>query len=209
MSLKRRDFVVGAPAAGLVSVLAPGVAKGMPSRASTDDVYRVDDSLTIIAAAREIMKEDWVGVLITIDASGMPRARPVGVGDPAEDGSFWISTWRGSRKTAQIGANPNAALHFGFDDIPNGHKGSYYASFTGLASVHTDRESIAMYGPPKEYRSQWPNYPNDLALIRFTPHRLEVLGKGIKPSKLTWQPQGVVLPFKNSARFRPTPAANR
>ncbi|MBA3527537.1 MAG: pyridoxamine 5'-phosphate oxidase family protein [Sphingomonas sp.] len=179
-----------------MSVLAAGVAKGMVSRIPAEDLYQLDNPATIMAAAREIMKEDWVGVLITIDESGMPRARPVGVGDPTDDGSLWISTRRGSRKTKQIAVNPKAALHFGFDDIPNGHKGSFYASFTGLASVHTDAETIAAHGPAKEYRLQWPDYPNDLALIRFKPQRLEVMGKGIKPNKQYWQPQGVVLPLR-------------
>lgn len=76
MTLRRRDLVVGAPAAGLLSVLAAGVAKGMVSQVVADDLYRLDDPATIMAAARAIMKEDWVGVLITIDESGTPRARP-------------------------------------------------------------------------------------------------------------------------------------
>ncbi len=194
MRLKRRELIVGASALGLANVLQTGAASGSVSRAAPDDLYRVDDPKTIMAAAREIIKEDYIGVLITIDENGMPRARPVGVNDPTDDWSLWISTWRGSRKTKQIAANPKAALHFGFDDIPNGHKGSYYASFSGLASVHTDAKSIATYGPAKEYRSQWPEYPNDLALIRFVPQRLEVMGKGIKPSKQLRQPQGVNLP---------------
>ena len=78
--------------------------------------------------------------------------------------------------------------------MANGHKDAFYASFTGLASVHTDAESIAAHGPPPEYRGAWPAYPNDLAVIRFRPQRLEVQGKGIAPSKPHWQPQGVVLP---------------
>jgi general stress protein 26 len=176
-----------------VSVLGAEAAKGTVTPVVADDLYRLDNPATIMAAARAIMKEDWVGVLITIDEVGMPRARPVGVGDPTDDGSLWIATRRGSRKTKQIAANPKAALHFGFDDILNGTKGGFYASFTGLASVHTDAETIAAHGPPKEYRSQWPDYPNDLALIRFRPQRLEVMGKGIKPSKQYWQPQGVIL----------------
>jgi general stress protein 26 len=195
MSFKRRDLLVRAPVAGLVSVLAAGAARGEVGQVASDDFYRVDDKATIMAAFREIMKEDWVGVLITIDENGMPRARPVGVNDPTDDWSLWISTRRGSRKTKQIAANPKAALHFGFDDIPNGTKNSFYASFTGLASVHVDAPSIATHGPSEQYRAQWPNYPEDLALIRFAPQRLEVMGKGIKPNQQHWQPQGVVLPL--------------
>ncbi len=195
MSFKRRDVLVRAPLAGLAGVLAAGIAEGVVGQAGSDDFYRVDDKATIMAAAREIIKEDWVGVLITIDGNGMPRARPVGVNDPTDDWSLWISTRRGSRKTQQIARNPKAALHFGFDDIANNTKNAFYASFTGLASVHMDAASIATHGPPEQYRAQWPSYPDDLALIRLAPQRLEVMGKGIKPDQQHWQPQGVVLPL--------------
>lgn len=191
MNFRRRDLIVSAPIAGLAGVLAAGAARGSVSQPISDDLYRVDEPATIMAAAREIMREDWAGILITIDENGIPRARPVGVGEPSEDGSLWISTRRGSRKTNQIAANPNAALHFGFDDIPNGHRDSYYASFMGVASVHTDAQTIEAHGPPEQYRAQWPDYPDDLAVIRFRPRRLEVMGKGIRPSEQHWQPQGV------------------
>ena len=59
---------------------------------------------------------------------------------------------------------------------------------------HTDAASIAEHGPPEQYRAQWPDYPHDLALIRFTPQRLEVMGKGVMPSREHWQPQGVGFP---------------
>ncbi len=193
MGFKRRELLVAAPAVGLVSLLSGKAAEGAVTQAGSDDRYRVDDPQVIMAAAREIMKEDWVGVLITIDEVGMPRARPVGVSDPTDDWSIWMSTRRGSRKTKQIMANPRAALHFGLDDIPNGTKNSYYASFTGRASVHTDVNSIADHGPSEQYRSQWPNYPDDLAIIRFVPQVLEVMGKGILPNKQHWQPQAVQL----------------
>lgn len=193
MELKRRDLIVGATTAGLASVLAAGAAKGLVSQSALDDLYRVVDPKTIMDAAKAIIADDYVGVLVTIDEHGMPRARPVGVGDPTDDWSLWVSTRRGSRKTRQIAANPKAALHFGFDDIANGHKNSFYASFMGLASVHADAKTIAAHGPPEEYRASWPNYPDDLALIRLKPQWLEVQGKGIMPSKELWQPQGVVL----------------
>lgn len=148
MNLRRRDLLVAAQAAGLVNLLSGNAAKAAVAQGVSHDLYRVDDPELIMAAAREIMKEDWVGVLITIDETGMPRARPVGVNDPTDDWSLWMSTRRGSRKTKQIMANPRAALHFGLDDIANGTKNAYYASFTGHASVHTDAPSIAAHGPP-------------------------------------------------------------
>ncbi|WP_162806160.1 pyridoxamine 5'-phosphate oxidase family protein [Sphingosinicella terrae] len=194
MELGRRKLILGASAAGLATVLAGGAAKGLVTREASDDLYRVDDSATIMAAAREIIREDYIGVLVTVDEHGMPRARPVGVAAPLEDWSLWISTRRGSRKTRQIAANPKATLHFGSDDTPNNHENAYYASFMGLASVHTDAESIAARGPSERYRALWPDYPHDLALIRLKPQRLEVMGKGILPTEDIWQPQGVIIP---------------
>jgi general stress protein 26 len=193
MDLRRRDLILGAGTAGLASVLAAGSAKGVVTQSAPDDLYRVDDPKTIIDAARAIIKDDYIGVLVTIDEHGMPRARPVGVADPKDDWSLWVSTRRGSRKTRQIAANPKAALHFGFDDTPNSHKNAFYASFMGLASVHTDAATIAAHGLGKKYRSSWPDYPNDFALIRLKPQRLEVMGKGIMPNEKLWQPQGVML----------------
>ena len=64
----------------------------------------------------------------------------------------------------------------------------------GLASVHTDTETILASGLGQKYRHLWPDYPNDFALIRLKPQRLEVMGKGIMPSEDIWQPQGVMLP---------------
>lgn len=194
MNLKRRDVIVGGSLAGLAGVLSTGAAKGTVSQTAPSSLYRVDDRKTIMDAAREIIREDYIGVLVTVDENGMPRARPVGVADPTDDWSLWLSTRRGSRKTQQIATNPKAALHFGFDDTPNNHGNSFYASFMGLASVHTDVETIAAYGPSEKHRSLWPDYPNDIALIRLKPQWLEVLGKGIEPSEQIWQPQGVLLP---------------
>ena len=194
MGLRRRDAIIGASLVGLAGVLSAGAAKATVSRAAPDDLYRVDDPKTIMDAARQIIKEDYIGVLITVDEAGMPRARPVGVADPKDDWSLWLSTRRGSRKTQQIAAHPKAALHFGFDDTANGHENSYYASFMGVASVHIDPETIAAYGPSEKYRGLWPDYPNDIALIRLRPQRLEVMGKGVIPSEDIWQPQGVMLP---------------
>lgn len=195
MAVNRRELMVAAPLASLGAVLAAGSARGALTRPdAATDLYRVDDPATIMAAAKAIIEADYIGVLVTIDADGMPRARPVGVGPPRDDWSLWVSTRRGSRKTIQVAANPKAALHFGFDDTANGHKDSFYASFTGFASVHTDADSIAKFGPSERFRGNWPDYPNDLALIRLKPVRLEVMGKGIMPSEDVWQPQGVLLP---------------
>ena len=88
MELRRRELISGASAAGLASALAAGAARGMVTQSLPGDLYRVDDP-TIMAAAREIIKEDHIGVLVTIDEQGMPRARPVGLASPKDDWSLW------------------------------------------------------------------------------------------------------------------------
>lgn len=190
--MRRRELLSISPLIGLAGAV-PALAKETTIKDTSSDLYRVDEPALIMAAARAIIDEDYVGVLVTIDEDGMPRARPIGVAHPNDDWSLWMATRRGSRKTLQIAANPKAALHFGFDDTANDHANSFYASFTGLASVHTDPETIALYGPSEKYRPNWPNYPNDLALIRLMPKRLEVMGKGIWPNESLWQPQGIIL----------------
>lgn len=191
--IDRRQLIGGSTLLGLSGILPVHPGAGQGDGMSSADLYQVDDRSKIMEVARQIIEEDYVGVLVTIDEHGMPRARPIGVASPEDDWSLWMSTRRGSRKTFQIANNPKAALHFGFDDIANDNADSFYASFSGLASVHTDNETIAAFGPSEKYRVNWPDYPDDLALIRLIPHRLEVMGKGIWPTESTWQPQGILL----------------
>jgi general stress protein 26 len=192
--MSRRSVVVGVPAAGLAAVLG-GCAAASGQRPAADTLYRTDDAARIIAAARAIFAEDHIGSLVTIDADGMPRVRPVGVWEPDNDLVLWIATRRTSRKVAQIRGNPKAALLFNFDDSANNYANAFYASFMGTATVHIDDATLATKRPNDELRRElWPNFPNDFAAIRFQPRWLEVLGKGIVPDEQSWQPQGVVLP---------------
>ena len=120
--------------------------------------------------------------------------RSVGVSDPEGDLSMWIGTRRTSRKVAQIRRNPNAALYFNFDDLEGNFAKAYYASFMGVASVHTDAATIEATAPDMATRKAfWPNFPDDYAAIRFVPRWLEVTGHGIKGDQANWQPQAVIL----------------
>ena len=189
----RRTVLASVPAAGLAALLGGCAARTSPLLAP-GELYRVDDEATILAAARAMVAEDTIASLVTVDSDGMPRVRSVEVRPADEARVFWITTRRSSRKVEQIRGNPNAALHFAFDDIPNGNAGAFYASFMGTASVHTDAETIAVIRPPEEIlRQRWPNFPNDFAAIRFAPRWLEVVGKGVRASEDRWQPQAVVL----------------
>lgn len=194
--LSRRDLVAAAPALGLAALLPGSAAKAAPGAApSPAQLYRTDDAAKIIAVAREIVAEDWVGTFITVDEHGVPRARSVGVWDPDPDLTLWISTRRGSRKIDQVRSHPQATLHFAKDDTANNFQTAYYASFMGEAFVHIDDDVMAAHVPDEDIRKgQWPNFPRDYAVIRFRPKWLEVYGRGIKGRPDTWQPQAVVLP---------------
>jgi general stress protein 26 len=194
IDLSRRHMIAAAPVVGVSAVLASCVSAAgkLPAPGG---IYRVDDEAKILAAARAIVAEDPVAGLITLDSNGIPRVRSVGVSDPEDDLTMWIGTRRTSRKVAQVRANPNATLYFNFDDLSGGYAKAFYASFMGLASVHTDPSTVAKSAPDEETRKvYWPNFPNDFASIRFQPLWLEVAGHGIKGDEANWQPQAVVLP---------------
>ena len=196
IDLTRRNIVGAAPLVGISAVLA-GCVSATGKLPALGEIYRVDDEAKILAAARAIVAEDPVAGLITLDSNGVPRVRSVGVSDPEDDLTMWIGTRRTSRKVAQVRDNPNATLFFNFDDLSGGYAKAFYASFMGLASVHTDPATVAKSAPDEETRKgYWPNFPNDFASIRFKPLWLEVAGHGIKGDEANWQPQAVVLPTR-------------
>jgi general stress protein 26 len=193
----RRNVLTAAPSVGLMAILAGCVTQSgrLPQ---SGGLYRVDDEAKILAAARAIVAEDPVGALITLDGNGVPRARSVGVSDPEDDLAMWIGTRRTSRKVAQLQTNPTATLFFNFDDVSGNFANAFYASFMGVASVHTDPALALKTAPDEETRkSYWPNFPDDYAAIRFKPLWLEVAGHGIKGDEANWQPQAVILQGSN------------
>jgi general stress protein 26 len=197
MDLERRHLLRSAPAAGLAAMVASCATfpRSHSGVAIPGNPFRIDDEAKILAVAREIIAEDWVATLITVDEEGVPRARSVGVNDPQPDLTIWMSTRRTSRKVDQIRRHPQATLHFARDSLSENFKGAYYASLMGEAFVHLDPESYAKHAPTGEMRTQyWPNFPHDYAAIRFKPKWLEVYGRGIKWEPETWQPQAVILP---------------
>lgn len=194
VDITRRNLVHVAPAVWLAGILGGSAAKGA-TPAVPGELYRIDDEAKILAAAKAMFAEDRTATLVTIDANGVPRVRPVGVKPPGNDLVFWIGTRRTSRKVAQIQRNSNATLHFGFDDFANGYQNAFYVSFMGKATAHTDAETLAVNRPGEATRKAlWPNFPDDFAAIRFKPNWLELYGKGIEAHEVNWQPQGLVLP---------------
>ena len=195
-ALSRRQLVAAAPTIGLAALM-PSAAAGSAAAPAPppEQLYRTDDEAKILATLKEILAEDWVGTFITVDEFGVPRARSVGISDPDPDLTIWISTRRGSRKIDQVRAHRQATLHFARDALKENFKGAYYASIMGEASVHIDDAEMRAHVPEDAVlKENWPNYPNDYAVIQFKPKWLEVYGHGIKGKPETWQPQAVVLP---------------
>ena len=194
MELTRRAVMRAAPAAGLAGLLSTWAAT-VEAAEPPGALYRVDDEAKILAAAKAMFAEDRTATLVTVDANGVPRVRPVGVKPPGDDLIFWIGTRRTSRKVAQIRGNSNATLHFNFDDFNNGYENAFYVSFMGTATAHTDESTLAVQRPGEKIRKElWPNFPDDYAAIRFKPTWLELYGKGVDAHEVNWQPQGLVLP---------------
>lgn len=191
--VSRRNLVTAAPILGLSAILA-GCSGRTSSIGPPMRLYRTDDEAMIKEVAKAIIDEDFIATLITLDSSGVPRARSIGVWSPDNDFVLWMGTRRTSRKVEQLRANPNATLHFAQDDIAGNFANAYYASFMGTASVYVDDETVQLRAPTEEYRrKQWPNFPHDYAAIRFETKWLEVTGHGIKGDEANWQPQAVVL----------------
>lgn len=194
IEVSRRGLMGAVPAAGLAGLLGSWASQVHASE-PPGSLYRIDDEAKILAAAREMFAEDRTATLVTIDAEGVPRVRPVGVSPPEDDLTFWVGTRRTSRKVAQIRANSNATLHFNFDDFANGYADAFYVSFMGTATAHTDAETLATKRPGEQILKQlWPDFPDDYAAIRFKPKWLELYGKGVDAHEINWQPQGLILP---------------
>ena len=196
MDVDRRHLLRTAPVAGFAAMMASCSSLPKASAGSVPrNLYRIDDEARILGVVKEIIAEDWVATLITVDGEGMPRARSVGVNDPLPDLTIWMSTRRTSRKVEQIRRHPQATLHFARDNLSENFKGAYYASLMGEAFVHLDPASYADHAPTGDMRTQYfPNFPHDYAAIRFRPRWLEVYGRGITGEPDTWQPQAAILP---------------
>ena len=183
MQIDRRKLIVAASLAGLGNVMrANGEESG-------EHLYRTESPGAILAATRVLMAEDTVGTLITVDATGQPRARSIRVSVPDSDLTLWMGTRKGSRKLEQIAANHRATVHFA-DDAQNS-----YLSLMGEARVVSDAGTIAIKNPfqGEALRRYFPAFPNNFVLLSFKPHTLEIVAKGLPTRSDTWQPQGLAV----------------
>ena len=143
----------------------------------------------LLEVAREIMGSAQFCSLITLDASGQPRARVMDAFAPDENLVVWLATSRKSRKVEQIRNDPRATLYY-FDSNTMS-----YVTILGTAELVDD---------PIEKSRRWKDgweafYPGereDYLLIRVVPRQLEVISfaHGIAGDPETWTPLSVEFP---------------
>ncbi len=141
---------------------------------------------TLLTVARDMMAKARFCVLITLDASGHPRARAMDPFPPEENMVVWMGTSRVTRKVEEIRKDHRVTLYYGHPE------GAGYVSLYGTARlVDTPEEKERLW---KEEWSKW--YPDKEAsyiLIAVTPERLEVVDftRGLMGDLKTWKPASV------------------
>ncbi len=142
----------------------------------------------VLAVARATVNDAYFGSLISIDATGQPRARIMEPFAPEKDFSIWMATNPKSRKVRQIQHNPKVTMHF-FDK-----QKLAYVSLMGKAFLVNDPEIKATKwkeGWEKFYKNKEDAY----LLIHFVPEYLELINiaESYTGDSLTWKPHRVVL----------------
>lgn len=141
---------------------------------------------TLLAAARDMMAKAHYCALITLDASGHPRARTMDAFPPEENMVVWMGTSRVTRKVEEIRNDPRVTLYFAHPDNVG------YVTLYGTAKlVDTPEEKDKRWS--EEYASYFPEGKASYILIAVTPERMEIVdySRGITGDPKTWKPQTV------------------
>lgn len=124
----------------------------------------------VLDAAREVMAAARFCSLVTLDATGHPQARIMDPFAPEDDFTVWLATNSGTRKVAQLAADERATLVY-FDP-----QGVGYVTLLGTAEIVREPAEKA-----RRWKEEWADFyedghrGEDFVLIRFRPHRLEVV----------------------------------
>lgn len=139
----------------------------------------------IVEAARAVMAAARYCALITLDADGAPQARTMEPFPADDDFTVWMATNKSTRKVRELANDPRATLYY-LDA-----QGGAYATLTGVARVITDGDEKA-----RRWKPEWDefyvegNRGDDYVLVRFVPHRLEVVSPahGVASDPMAWKP---------------------
>ncbi|PCE63077.1 pyridoxamine 5'-phosphate oxidase family protein [Sediminicola luteus] len=135
-----------------------------------------------MATALQHIDAAYYCTLVTVDETGMPRARVVEPFVPEGLFTVWMATNPNSRKVDQIKAHPQVTLHY-FD-----RNNLSYVSLMGTAELVNDPKIKAT-----KWKKGWERfYPDeeDMLLIRFTTETLEMISptKGYDGNAKNWAP---------------------
>jgi general stress protein 26 len=183
MQTDRRKLILAAAMAGFDNAIS------MSGEEPDQRLYRTATPEVILSATRALMRVDTIGTLITVDATGQPRARSILVSAPDDDLTIWMGTRKGSRKLEQIAANHRATIYFADDSQ------SAYLSLMGEVRAVADPATVALKNPYKgeALAKFFPTFPSDFVLLSFKPHYLEIATKAVPSRPDTWQPQGIAI----------------
>lgn len=143
--------------------------------------------INIKFVAREIMNNANTCALITVDSLNRPRVRMMGTMKPESDFTVWLGTNPQSAKVAQIKENPNVTLYY----TEEGNSG--YVMLQGTAQLVNDVMKKEIFWKD-EWKTFYPNYPDDYLLIKVSPNWLEVVSykHNIISESDTWEPQKII-----------------
>jgi general stress protein 26 len=120
-----------------------------------------------LAKVNELIKDIRTAMMMTLDAEGMPRSRPMHTQEAEFDGVLWFMAGASSDKAREIANDPR--VHLSYIDS----SGEKYISVTGRAKIVNDRARIkSMWSP---FLKAWWDGPDDpeIRLIRVDVHKVE------------------------------------
>ena len=116
----------------------------------------------------ELISDNRICMLTTLDPDGKPWSRPMGVQDAEFDGDLWFFTRDDSEKAEHIHRNANVGVAF---SRPSDQE---YVTMAGTAEIVRDQQRVhALWNDL--YTTWFPDGPDDphLALIKVTIERAE------------------------------------
>ncbi len=141
---------------------------------------------TLLAAARDMMAKATYCALITLDASGHPRARTMEASPLDKNMVIWMGTSRVTRKVEEIRNDPRVTLYYAHPDNVG------YVTLYGTAKlVDTPEEKEKRW--KEEYASYFPKGKAGYILIAVTPESMEIVdySRGITGDPKTWKPVAI------------------
>jgi general stress protein 26 len=141
---------------------------------------------TLLAAARDMIAAARFCALITLDASGHPRARTMDAFPPDKNMVIWMGTSRITRKAKEIKNDPRVTLYYAHP----GHMG--YVTVYGTAQlVDTPAEKEKWW--KEEHAQYYPEGKASYILIAVTPQKIEIVdySRGIMGDPKTWKPNTI------------------